>query len=105
MKVFWFKVYYHRVGAHVNIQIAPDLANAYAQERRSSIAIPRAMNAKYPRQLQPVANRIAAMLPPSEAHLMQIDLTFKRFLDECLLSADTDNAPVEPSGSDRSPIF
>ena len=105
MKVFWFKVHYPRGRPHVNVQFAPDLASAYAQEVRASVAIPRAMNARYPRQPQPVALRVIAMRPPSAAYLAEIDPGFKRYLDDYLKLSDTESAPVEPSGSDRSPIF
>jgi hypothetical protein len=105
MKVFWFKVYYPRTGAHVNVQFAPDLATAYASQVRAAVTIPRAMNAKYPRQPQPVASRIAAMQPPSAAHLAQTDPAFQKYLDAYLALLDNDPAPVEPSGSDRSPIL
>lgn len=99
LKVYWFKVYYPRGGPHVNVQIAPDLDTAYAQERRSSIEIPLVMNARYPRQPQPVASQIAVMREPTRAYLQQIDPRFLSFLDEACRVMDTPGVPSEAPAS------
>jgi hypothetical protein len=105
MNVYWFQVHYPRGKPHVNVQFAESVSTAYAQEVHASIELPRAMNAKYPRQTQPVALRVNAMRPPTREHLTRLDPGFQRYLDDYLKLSENDSAPVEPSGSDRSPIF
>jgi len=104
MQWYWFRVYYPK-GATVNVRLSPTLAAAYAEQCRDSITLPRRLNAKYPRQPQPIAVRVVALKPPSRAHLMQIDPHFLAYLDAFARMPENDPAPLEPSGSNRSPIL
>lgn len=92
LNVYWFAVYYGRV-RHVNVQLAPDIDTAYAQERRASIALPLEHNRRYPARPQPVATRIGALAPPSRAYLAQADARFLAYLDEARRVLENTGAP------------
>jgi hypothetical protein len=86
--VYWFRVYYGRT-AHVKVQFARTLADAYAQERAHSIESPQAANRRYPGSRQPVAARIAALAAPSREQLERTDPGFSDYLDEAARILDT----------------
>lgn len=93
LKVFWFSVYYGKTRC-VNVQFAPDIDTAYAQERRASIALPIEHNRKYPRaRAQPVATRIQALRPPSREYLETLDKQFAAYLDEARRVLENDSGP------------
>jgi hypothetical protein len=92
LSCYYFKVSYTK-GAYVNVRFARSLRDAYAQECRDSITLPRALNAKYPHARQPTALNITALKAPSRQYLRLSDPRFLAYLDEVCRILDTPEVP------------